>query len=63
MMIYKYNIPVNTPLLDGKERDYLNSYREVQSIKALDWMEACFEWIRKRDTAYTLNNADIGESK
>jgi perosamine synthetase len=24
MMSYKYNIPVNTPLLDGKERDYLN---------------------------------------
>lgn len=46
-----------------KERDYLNSYREVQKIKSLDWMEACFEWIRKRDTAYTLNNAEKGENE
>jgi len=45
-----------------KERDYLNSYREVQKIKSLDWMEACFEWIRKRDTAYTLTNAEKGEN-
>ena len=56
-------IPMLKAFYYHKERDYLNSYREVQSIKALDWMEACFEWIRKRDTAYTLNNADIGESK
>jgi hypothetical protein len=46
-----------------KERDYLNSYREVQKIKSLDWMEACFEWIRKRDTAYTLNKAEKGENE
>jgi hypothetical protein len=46
-----------------KERNYLNSYREVQKIKSLDWMEACFEWIRKRDTAYTLNNAEKGENE
>ena len=46
-----------------KQRDYLNSYREVNNIKSLDWMEACFEWIRKRDTAYTLNNAEKGDNK
>jgi hypothetical protein len=56
-------VPMLKAFYYHKERDYLNSYREVQSIKALDWMEACFEWIRKRDTAYTLNNADIGENK
>jgi len=41
-----------------KERDYLNSYREVMKILPTDWMTACFDWIRKRDTLWSLTKQE-----
>ena len=41
-----------------KERDYLNSYREVMNILPTDWMTACFDWIRKRDTLWSLTKQE-----
>jgi hypothetical protein len=41
-----------------KERDYLNSYREVMNILPTDWMTACFDWIRKRDTMWSITKKE-----
>lgn len=32
-----------------KDNDIENSYRHVQEIEPVDWMLACFNWIKKRD--------------
>ncbi len=39
-----------------RERDYIKAYREVMTILPNDWMTACFDWIKKRDLSWTLNN-------
>ena len=53
---------VGVPMLKAfklhKERDYLNSYREVMNILPTDWMTACFDWIRKRDTMWSITKKE-----
>ena len=39
-----------------KKRDYELAYGEVMRILPNDWMTACFDWIKKRDLSWTLNN-------
>jgi len=39
-----------------KEKNYAKAYREVMKILPNDWMTACFDWIKKRDASWTLNN-------
>ena len=39
-----------------KNKDYVQAYREVMKILPNDWMTACFDWIKKRDLSWTLNN-------
>lgn len=51
-------IPMVNAYTFHKHRQYENSYAEINKIKAYDWMKACFEWVRKRDTAFTLKIAD-----
>tara|TARA_R100001594_G_scaffold1296_2_gene5427 strand:- start:7060 stop:8112 length:1053 start_codon:yes stop_codon:yes gene_type:complete len=55
-------VPMTVAYTKHKQRNYMDSYQAVSKIKALDWMTACFDWIRKRDTSYTLNNAEKGET-
>ena len=45
----------------GVGEKHLQTYLKsplVNKIKAYDWMKACFEWVRKRDTTFTLKIAD-----
>ena len=51
-------IPMVNAYLFHKGRRYEDSYAWINKIKAYDWMKACFEWVRKRDTAFTLKIAD-----
>ena len=51
-------IPMVNAYLFHKRRRYEDSYAEINKIKAYDWMKACFEWVRKRDTTFTLKIAD-----
>ena len=51
-------IPMVNAYLFHKRRRYEDSYAWINKIKAYDWMKACFEWVRKRDTTFTLKIAD-----
>ena len=55
-------IPMVNAYMFHKHRRYEDSYAEINKIKAYDWMTACFDWVRKRDVSYTLNNTDKGET-
>ena len=43
-----------------KEKDFKNSYKMLNLIKALDWKRACLDWIRKREKSF-INKAKKGE--
>ena len=49
-------IPMVKSFQAHKKRDYLKAYREVMKILPNDWMTACFDWIKKRDLSWSLNN-------
>tara|TARA_R100001443_G_scaffold14024_2_gene23950 strand:- start:7733 stop:8782 length:1050 start_codon:yes stop_codon:yes gene_type:complete len=46
-----------------KKRDYELAYKEVMRILPNDWMTACFDWIKKRDLSWTLNNEGGNDGK
>jgi hypothetical protein len=54
-------VPMMIVFAKHKEKNYLESYKALSKIKALDWRTACHNWIRKRDTAYN-NKADKEDS-
>ena len=51
-------IPMVNAYMFHKHRQYEDFMLWTNKIKAYDWMKACFEWVRKRDTTFTLKIAD-----
>ena len=44
-----------------KEKDFSNSYRMLDLIKAIDWKTACLDWIHKREKSF-INKTEKGET-
>ena len=44
-----------------KEKDFNNSYKMLDLIKAIDWRTACLDWVHKREKSF-INKTERGET-